>query len=157
LHGAMVLDDGLMAGLSPARFERVMAPKIKGAWLLHTHCTNRPLDFFVMLSSISSLVGNIGQANYAAANAFLDHFAHYRKSLGLPATTVNWGALAEVGVAARNPALEQMLASAGIHSLPIQQALAALGQILEHRPTQIGVFDLDWRKWTAALPQMAEL
>ena len=157
VHGAMVLDDGLLAGLSPVRFERVLAPKIKGAWLLHRHSINQPLDFFLMLSSISSLVGNIGQANYAAANAFLDHFAHYRRTLGLPATTVNWGALAEVGVAARNQALEQILAAAGIRSLSIQQALAAVGRVLEHPPAQIGVFDLDWQKWTAALPQMAVL
>lgn len=157
VHGAMVLDDGLLAGLSPARFERVLAPKIQGAWLLHRHSIDRPLDFFLMLSSISSLVGNAGQANYAAANAFLDHFAHYRRSLGLPATTVNWGALAEVGVAARNPAVEQVLASAGIRSLPIQQALAAVGRVLEHPQAQVGVFDVDWQKWTAALPQMAAL
>lgn len=157
IHGAMVLDDGLLAGLSAQRFERVLAPKIKGAWLLHRHAMDRPLDFFLMLSSISSLVGNAGQANYAAANAFLDHFAHYRRMLGLPATTVNWGALAEVGVAARNQAVEQMLAAAGIRSLPIGQALAAVGRVLENSPAQIGVFDVDWQKWASALPQMASL
>lgn len=157
IHGAMVLDDGLLAGLSPERFGRVMAPKIKGAWLLHRLSMNRPLDFFLMLSSISSLVGNVGQANYAAANGFLDHFAHYRRTLGLPATTVNWGALAEVGVAARNRAVEQMLAAAGIRSLPVGQALAAVGRVLEHPPAQIGVFDIDWQKWAAAVPQLAAL
>jgi NADPH:quinone reductase-like Zn-dependent oxidoreductase/acyl carrier protein len=156
-HGAMVLDDGLLSGLSRERFERVMAPKMRGAWLLHEHSMTRPLDFFMMLSSISSLLGNVGQANYAAANAFLDHFAHYRRALGLPAVTVNWGALADVGVAARNQALEQMLASAGIRSLPIAQAVAAIGGVLEQNPVQIGVFDLDWQKWASVASHLAAL
>jgi NADPH:quinone reductase-like Zn-dependent oxidoreductase/acyl carrier protein len=157
IHGAMVLDDGLLAGLSPQRFERVMAPKVLGTWLLHEHSTSHPLDFFVMLSSISSLVGNVGQGNYAAANAFLDHFAHYRRALGLPAVTVNWGALGDVGVAARNPALEQMLAAAGIRSLPVAQAVAAIEGVLEQNPVQIGVFDVDWQKWAAVAPHLARL
>jgi acyl carrier protein len=115
------------------------------------------LDFFVMLSSISSLLGNVGQANYAAANAFLDQFAHYRRSLGLPAMTVNWGALAEVGVAARDRVVEKMLAAAGIRSLPVSQALAALERLLERNPTQIGIFDLNWQKWAAVVPELAGL
>jgi acyl transferase domain-containing protein/acyl carrier protein len=157
IHGAMVLDDGLIAGLSPERFKHVMTPKVLGTWLLHNHCMHRSLDFFMMLSSISSLVGNIGQANYAAANAFLDHFAHYRRALGLAAVTVNWGALAEAGVAARNQALEQMLASAGIRSLTMTQALGAIESVLERNPVQIGVFDVDWQKWATAAPQLAAL
>jgi len=156
-HGAMVLDDGLIAGLSQQRFEQVMSPKVLGTWLLHTHCVNRPLDFFLMLSSISSLVGNVGQANYAAANAFLDHFAHYLTRQGVPAVTVNWGALGEVGVVARNRRLDQVLASAGIRSLPIKQALAAIAGLLERRPVQVGVFDVDWQKWATAAPHMAGL
>jgi acyl transferase domain-containing protein/acyl carrier protein len=165
-HGAMVLDDRLLAGLTPDAFERVMAPKVMGAWLLHKHTANRPLDLFVMLSSMSSLVGNVGQGNYAAANAFLDHFSSYRRRLGLPAFTVNWGALAEVGVAARNPALEQQLASIGIGSLPIRQALGALERVLETGARQtdrssaasnFGVFDLDWHKWATVLPEVANL
>jgi acyl transferase domain-containing protein/acyl carrier protein len=154
-HGAMVLDDGLLGGLSLERFERVMAPKALGTWLLHRHCMNRQLDFFVMLSSISSLIGNLGQGNYSAANAFLDHFAHYRRALGLPAITVNWGALAEVGVAARNQALEQMLAGAGIRSLPIAHAVGAIGRLLQQSSPQIGVFDMDWQRWTTAVPHLA--
>ena len=157
IHGAMVLDDALMAGLSRERFTRVMAPKILGSWLLHTHSLNRRLDFFVMLSSISSLVGNAGQGNYAAANAFLDHFAHHLRRVGIPATTVNWGALAEVGVAARNQVLGKMLAGAGIRPLPIAPALAALAGVLESSPVQVGVFDVDWQKWATVLPHMARL
>jgi NAD(P)-dependent dehydrogenase (short-subunit alcohol dehydrogenase family)/acyl carrier protein len=156
-HGAMVLDDGLIATLSPERFERVMAPKVQGTWLLHQHCMNRPLDFFIMLSSISSLVGNIGQANYAAANSFLDHFAHYRRALGLPAVTVNWGALADVGVIARNAGWEDVLANAGIRSLPIAAAIGAIERVLQLRPAQVGVFDIDWQKWSSLLPHVARL
>lgn len=56
-----------------------------------------PLDFFVMFSSIASLLGNIAQSSYSAANLFMDSFASYRRSLGLPANTINWGVIADVG------------------------------------------------------------
>jgi NAD(P)-dependent dehydrogenase (short-subunit alcohol dehydrogenase family)/acyl carrier protein len=157
VHGAMVLDDGLIAGLSADRFERVMSPKVKGTWLLHRHCMNRPLDFFLMLSSISSMVGNIGQANYSAANAFLDQFAHYRRALGLPAVTVNWGALGEVGVVAGHAGWDDVLASAGIRSLPMVGAIAAMERVLQASPVQVGVFDVDWQKWSSVLPSVGRL
>jgi acyl carrier protein len=115
---------------------------------------NQPLDFFLMLSSISSLVGNMGQGNYSAANAFLDQFAHYRRALGLPAVTVNWGALAEVGVVARNAGWEELLASAGIRSLPMAAAISAVERVLQVSPVQVGVFDVDWQKWSSALPSV---
>jgi NAD(P)-dependent dehydrogenase (short-subunit alcohol dehydrogenase family) len=73
-HGAMVLDDGFLVDMTRARFEKVMAPKVAGALNLHTHTKAQPLDFFISFSSISSLIGNVGQANYVAANAFLDAF-----------------------------------------------------------------------------------
>src|SRR5208337_2139909 len=92
-HAAMVLDDGYLQQLTPRQFERVMAPKVLGAWNLHLASKDLSLDYFVMFSSISALIGARGQANYVAANCFLDALAHYRRSLGLPALTVNWGAL----------------------------------------------------------------
>ncbi|MEZ5583221.1 MAG: KR domain-containing protein [Candidatus Competibacteraceae bacterium] len=73
-----------------------MAPKVDGCWNLHTHTLDQPLDHFVLFSSVSALVGNPGQANYVAANSFLDTFAQYRHALGIPALTVNWGRLDQV-------------------------------------------------------------
>jgi len=149
IHGAMVLDDGLLTSLTAERFRQVMAPKILGALHLHEVTAETPLDFFVMLSSVASLAGNPGQGNYAAANAFLDGFAHYRRALGLPALTINWGALAEVGVVARNSPLEELLANSGIRTMHVAHALQALGRVLQCNMPQIGVFQVDWKRWQA--------
>ncbi|MBV9268170.1 MAG: SDR family NAD(P)-dependent oxidoreductase [Acidobacteriaceae bacterium] len=152
IHGAMVLDDVMLAALTPQRLRQVMAPKILGALHLHLATKDTPLDFFVMLSSVSSLAGNVGQANYAAANAFLDGFVQFRRSRGLAATTVSWGALAEVGVVARDAQVERLLANAGVRAMHIEHALHAFGHILHWNPAHIGVFQIDWKKWVAAHP-----
>ena len=155
VHGAMVLHDGLLNGLHADNFAEVMAPKILGALHLHTCTQTIPLDFFVLLSSISSLTGNIGQASYAAANAFLDGFAGYRRSQGRPAMTVNWGALAQVGVAARNKNVQHLLESSGILGIPPEQAVRTLEFLLEHRPVQVAVVRIDWRKWSGIASKAA--
>ncbi len=152
IHGAMVLDDGLLAGLTAERLRQVMAPKILGALHLDAATRDVPLDFFVMLSSITSLADNAGQGNYAAANAFLDGFAEYRRGRGLPAITINWGALAEIGVAARNAKVEKALNAAGLRSMHVDHALYALGQALELNLPQIGVFQVDWQRWRTTHP-----
>jgi NADP-dependent 3-hydroxy acid dehydrogenase YdfG/aryl carrier-like protein len=147
LHAAMVLEDGLLTNLDQGRMERVLAPKIHGAWNLHRATLDRPIDFFLMFSSLSSVIGHAGQGNYAAANAFLDQLAHYRRGLGLPATTINWGYVGDVGVVARNERLGERLESQGVGAIPIQEALRSLGVILQHHPTQIGVMRMDWARW----------
>ncbi|MEM7132773.1 MAG: type I polyketide synthase [Chloroflexota bacterium] len=155
-HGAMVLDDALLVDLDRSRFERVMAPKVAGALNLHAATLEQPLDFFVMFSSISSLIGNVGQGNYVAANAFLDGFAHYRRAQGLPATTINLGVLAEVGVVARDEQIEQLLSSAGISGFTTQQVLQALETIIERKPVQVGLFDVDWQQQRKSNPRLAQ-
>ena len=84
-HLAMVIDDAPLNALTSDRMRSVMAPKSYGAWLLHQATREMDLDCFVMFSSVSSIFGNPAQGNYAAANAFLDALAHYRRALGLPA------------------------------------------------------------------------
>ncbi|UII23759.1 type I polyketide synthase [Fulvivirga ligni] len=144
-HGAMVLDDGYLVDMNEQRFNTVLKPKVDGAVNLHHATKNDDLDYFIMFSSISSLIGNVGQANYVAANAFLDAFAWYRHGLGLPATTINLGVLAEAGVVARNKNLETVLDSVGIKSFTNSQVLAGLNRILEEKPVQIGFFDINWK------------
>jgi acyl transferase domain-containing protein/acyl carrier protein len=146
VHAAMVLDDAVLLQLDAERVARVMTPKAMGAWHLHRETLGRPLDFFLLFSSVSSLIGNPGQGSYAAANAFLDSLAQYRRALSLPATSINWGVLSEVGVVARNPEVERRLARLGIHGFTPAQALAALERILEKDPAQIGVLDVDWAR-----------
>jgi NAD(P)-dependent dehydrogenase (short-subunit alcohol dehydrogenase family)/acyl carrier protein len=145
-HTAMVLDDGILLQLDQARFRKVMAPKVDGAWNLHAQTLDRPLDFFVLFSSGSSLIGNPGQANYVAANAFLDAFAYYRRSLGLPAMTINWGLVAETGYVSRQQGLSELMTSRGFVGLSPQQVLDALDRTLQKQPIQMGVMRMDWQK-----------
>jgi acyl transferase domain-containing protein/NADPH:quinone reductase-like Zn-dependent oxidoreductase/acyl carrier protein len=145
-HTAMVLEDGIVLQLGRESFRKVMAPKVDGTWNLHVQTANRTLDFFVLFSSVSSLVGNPGQANYAAANSFLDAFAHYRRSLGLPAITINLGHVAETGYLSRNQALSELLAQRGLLGFSSKQAMLALGRMLQKNPIQMGVMRMDWQK-----------
>ena len=91
VHAAGVLDDGALSALTPERLSTVFRPKVDGAWRLHRLTQDRELDFFLLFSSISNVLGAPGQGNYAAANAFLDSLAQLRRAQGLPATSVAWG------------------------------------------------------------------
>lgn len=146
VHAAMVLDDALLHQLNAERMWKAMAPKVIGAWNLHTQTLNLPLDFFVLFSSFSSIIGTTRQGNYVAANAFLDALAHYRRMQGLPALTINWGVVAGVGYVAQNADLGQKLAQFGFKSLPSQRLLKILGMLMGEEAVQVGVGHLDWQQ-----------
>ncbi|KAJ5952428.1 uncharacterized protein N7479_010841 [Penicillium vulpinum] len=97
IHGTMVLRDMLFENMSLEDFTAVACNKVEGAWNLHNALINAPLDFFIALSSVAGIIGNRGQAAYSAANVFLDGFIEYRKSLGLPGTTIDLAAVSDVG------------------------------------------------------------
>nr|MDJ0842248.1 SDR family NAD(P)-dependent oxidoreductase [Acidobacteriota bacterium] len=99
-HAAGVLDDGLLLHQDWSRFGKVFHPKIRGACWLHQLTRDQPLDYFVLYSSASSCFGLVGQAAYAAANAYMEAFAETRRALGLPATAVQWGHWRESGLTA---------------------------------------------------------
>src|SRR6185369_2129145 len=111
-------------------FRTVMAPKLAGAWNLHVLTREMSLDFFVLYSSAVSLLGPPGQGNYAAANAFLDALAHYRRTLGLPGLAIDWGAFAEVGMAAAQANRGARMASRGIRNLTPEEGLQILALLL---------------------------
>jgi acyl transferase domain-containing protein/aryl carrier-like protein len=162
IHAAMVLDDAVLLQLNEERLMKVMGPKIIGAWHLHTQTLNISLDFFVLFSSFASTFGNPGQGNYAAANAFLDALAHYRRTQGLPVLTVNWGAIAEVGHVAQHAEIGEHFNKLGVTLLPPQQALKILGILLRQEAVQTSVAPpIDWQHWNkqvkAISPRFAHL
>ncbi|OXY92217.1 type I polyketide synthase [Streptomyces diastatochromogenes] len=108
VHCAGILDDGVVAELTPERLARVLRPKVDGALQLHRLTADTPLDLFLLVSSAAGVVGNAGQGNYAAANVFLDQLAHHRRALGLPGSSISFGAWAGEGLAAVHADLDRM-------------------------------------------------
>jgi myxalamid-type polyketide synthase MxaB len=148
VHAAGVLDDGILLQQTWTRFAKVMAPKVAGAWNLHTLTQNLPLDFFVLFSSVASLLGSPGQGNYAAANAFLDALAYHRRVQALPALSINWGPWTEAGMAAAlGRQGERRWAAQGLGFITPERGLQALEQVLRRGDTQMGVLRVNWSKF----------
>jgi acyl carrier protein len=153
----MALDDDLIDRLDAARFRTPWTAKVLGAWNLHrqTLAHGAPIELFVLYSSMVALLGNLGQAGYAAANAYLDALARRRRARGLPATSVHWGSLAEAGFVARNAAIARHLERTGLSGIATADALAVLGRLLAADRSGIGVARVDWPLWEQALPAVA--
>jgi acyl transferase domain-containing protein/NADPH:quinone reductase-like Zn-dependent oxidoreductase/NAD(P)-dependent dehydrogenase (short-subunit alcohol dehydrogenase family)/acyl carrier protein len=131
MHAAMVLDDGLLSNLDRERFVKVLQPKVAGANNLHGLTQGMPLDYFVLFSSVTTIFGNPGQANYVAANGYLEGLARHRRRKGLPALAVGFGPIADVGVVARNRKLQDNLKTiSGTRGMKSQDALDLMGQAL---------------------------
>ena len=151
IHCAGIVDDGVFAHQTWKRFEKVMAPKVEGAWHLHVLSQIQPLDFFVLFSSAVSMLGSAGQANHVAACAFEDALAHYRHDLGLPALSINWGPWSDIG-AATQTGISHRLRMKGFRLIEPRQGLRVLEQLLGRELVQVGVLSVDWRQYADALP-----
>jgi acyl carrier protein len=152
----MVIDDVPLAVLTRERMRSVLEPKAHGAWLLHEATRDLKLDCFVMFSSVSSLFGNPAQGNYSAANAFLDALTHYRRAIGLPALTINWGVLGGQGYVARNERVAEFLARQGTAALSPREVISILDSTLKSGDAQLASIRVDWAKWRQFFRAMQE-
>jgi len=142
IHAAGILDDGIVGQQNWLRLSNVMRAKIHGSWNLHQLTQNMPLDFFVMFSSAAALTGNKGQINYAAANIFMDGLAYFRKSKGLPSTSINWGPW-DAGMAALDKDIKDKIFNQGFQLIPPETGLEALKQVLLDNRAQVGIMNCD--------------
>ncbi|MEU7908088.1 type I polyketide synthase [Actinoplanes sp. NPDC049118] len=125
VHTAGLLDDGMLDALTPDRLVEVLRPKVDAAWHLHELTRDLPLTAFVLYSSAAGLLGNPGQANYAAANAFLDALAEHRRAAGLPGTALAWGLWEDGGgMAAGIGGEAARMSRAGVGALSTEEGLA---------------------------------
>ena len=146
-HLAGVLDAGSLLQLSWDRFWKVMEPKTVGTWNLHLQSLDLDLDFFIMFSSIASMLGMPGQSNYASGNAFLDGLAQFRSISRLPAKSISWGPW-PIGMT--ESISEQTLnqwSSLGLKFLNSNQSLSLLNSLMAYHLCKAGVFKVDWEKY----------
>ena len=151
VHCAGSLADASLPNLDWARFEHVLWPKVLGAWRLHRATESLDLDLFVLFSSVAGLIGNAGQANYAAANAFLDQLALHRRERGLPGQVIQWGPWSGAGMAeAERDRIADRMATAGVRWITPEQGLAVLGRLLQDDAPSSVVASVDWSVLAAA-------
>ncbi|HYY30191.1 MAG TPA: SDR family NAD(P)-dependent oxidoreductase, partial [Chthoniobacterales bacterium] len=152
-HCAGMLDDGILDQMNWDRFSAVSAPKVMGSWLLHRGTLSDELDYFVLFSSILSLMGSPGQSNYTAANAFLDALAEHRRAAGLPAVTLNWGPWAQSGLATVSGDRGQAIwKTRGTRYIPPDQGLEILEHVLRRGVGHAAVTITDWRAFLQQFP-----
>jgi len=158
LHAAGIIDDGPLLNLDWNRFEKVLAPKLNGGWNLHQATLSKHLDFFVLFSSLTSVIGNPGQSSYAAANAFLDALAHLRHQQGLPAISIGWGPWAEVGMAAK---FADRFHASGDTPLKLEEGLRAFEKALQLAKPHVLIANLNWKtfiqKQVRAVPWLSDI
>nr|WP_319437536.1 sulfolipid-1 biosynthesis phthioceranic/hydroxyphthioceranic acid synthase [Mycobacterium sp. RTGN5] len=140
LHAAAVIEDATLANITDELIERDWAPKVYGAWNLHGATADQPLDWFCSFSSAAALVGSPGQGAYAAANSWLDAFTQWRRTEGLPGTTIAWGPWVQIGRAT------ELAESTGAAIAPDEGAYA-LDMLLRHDRAYTGYAPTGGSPW----------
>ncbi|MER6632969.1 SDR family NAD(P)-dependent oxidoreductase [Streptomyces sp. NPDC000987] len=156
-HAAGLLDDSIVLNLRAQQLERVLAPKVDGARNLDAATSEDPLDLFVMFSSAAALVGNAGQAAYAAANSYMDALAHNRRRRGVPGLSVQWGVFESIGLVAGDARRGAQMERAGMGGFSAREAWTALMDLLDRDEQSVGYFRLDLRQWFDTFPDTAAL
>ncbi len=150
IHAAGLLDDGLIHEMTTQSLHRVLAPKVDGVIALDRVTQDQPLKSFVLLGSVASVFGSPGQANYAAANAFLDGFASDRRRKGLPASLVHWGPWASAGMA-DDPTRLKNLAARGLRPLRFDAAVDLLIDAGASQAESAVIVDADFGRMLAGV------
>ncbi|MFJ9847183.1 SDR family NAD(P)-dependent oxidoreductase [Kitasatospora sp. NPDC101155] len=148
VHAAGVLDDGLIESLTADQLERALSAKMTAAHNLHELTRDRELSAFVLFSSAGATAGAPGQGNYAPGNAYLDALAQHRQALGLPATSVAWGAWDGSGMA--TGAVKDLLRRHGVPAIDPELALTVLQQALNEARPMVLVADIEWPRYHVA-------
>jgi acyl transferase domain-containing protein/dienelactone hydrolase/acyl carrier protein len=156
-HAAADFDDVVLSATDPARLIAATRPKADGAWNLHLETESDDLDFFVLFSSVAAQIGAAAAAAYATANEYLNALARYRHARDLPATSVGWGMIAEVGVAASRDVVGNALRRNGHTGISPARLSAELETLLRTRPVEVCVADIDWGHWARVNPQLGSL
>ena len=155
-HAAGVLADGFLIHQTPESFHSVLSAKLLGAWHLHHLTQSLDLDWFVLFSSMASLLGSPGQGNYSATNAGLDGLAQWRWQQHLPALSISWGPWQGAGMAVDQQQPKEVWRQRGLALMPAAEGLAWLGALLSAPPTypQVGIASLDWPRLQRYLPTL---
>jgi NAD(P)-dependent dehydrogenase (short-subunit alcohol dehydrogenase family)/acyl carrier protein len=160
IHAAMVLDDFVLANFSRERLERVLEPKVSGAANLDRLTRDHPLEFFVLYSSATTLVGNPGQSAYVAANGYMEGLARRRRKEGLPGLAIGWGAIEDVGILTRMDNVKDSLANrVGVTPIKARAALDQMGEILAGPSSALAdgvvfIAPMNWGKARDFLPSL---
>ena len=140
-----ILGEGSILHQDLAYTREILAPKVEGAWNLHRITREDPLDHFVLFSSVSSLWGGHGLSAYSGANSFLDALAHYRREMGLPATSINWGPFSRVGMVAGDEKGAELREKFGLSAFDPVTALAHFARVRQF--AQACICEMDWDRF----------
>ncbi|CAJ0609431.1 unnamed protein product [Cylicocyclus nassatus] len=153
IHSAGILRDAVVEGQSSERFKEVFAPKGDGFDILEKLLNEygHHLDYFIVMSSVTAICGNVGQLNYAVANAYLDHKIYTRRRSGLVGTTIHWGNWLETGMAIN---AQKKLRSMGFLGLTTDEALAFMKYVVKYKPVEIVAAKIDWSTLFKKRPDM---
>jgi phthiocerol/phenolphthiocerol synthesis type-I polyketide synthase C len=160
MHAAMVIEDALVGSLNRDQLSRVLAPKVTGADNLDRLTRVDNLHYFVLFSSVTSMLGNPGQGSYVAANAYMEGLARRRRQEGRPALAVGWGPIADVGIVARSDKLKaNLLDRHGMKGMVAAQALDLMGEALAvaDRDDELAVVTFASQDWTLRATQLRVL
>jgi acyl transferase domain-containing protein/NAD(P)-dependent dehydrogenase (short-subunit alcohol dehydrogenase family)/acyl carrier protein len=147
-YAAGILDDGAFENLTKAQFENVINTKAIGAWNMHKLTQDLSLDFFVLYSSAAGIVGSAGQSNYNAANTFMDALAHFRKANHKNALSVDFGTIAEIGLAARQENRADRLAEQGVTAIKPNELNDYFDAVFLSDASQLMAMKIDFNKWS---------